>query len=53
MWYKQVSVYIHNCACALAETLLTAIIQLMPSKRYILAHNGHLRMRISHKLVSS
>ena len=30
MWYMQISVYIHNCACALAETLilrLRALIQ--------------------------
>ena len=36
MWYMQVSVYIYNCACALAETLilrLRAIIQLMCSIR--------------------
>ena len=50
MWYMQVSVFIHNCACALAGTLIlrfTAIIQLLCSIRYILAHNGqHLRMRI-------
>ena len=43
MWYMQMSVYIHNCACAQAETLILrfrAIIQLMCSIRYILAHNG-------------
>ena len=43
MWYMQVRVYIHNCACALAETLILrfrAIIQLMCSIRYVLAHNG-------------
>ena len=42
MWYKQVSAYIHNCACTLAETLILgfrAIIQLMCSIWYILAHN--------------
>ena len=42
MWYMQVSGYIHNCACALAETQtlrLRAIAQLMCSIRYMLAHN--------------
>ena len=51
MWYMQMSAYIHNCACAQAETLILrfrAIIQLLCSIRYILAHNTlHLRMRIA------
>ena len=50
MWYMQMGVYIHNCACALAEKLFLsfrAIIKLMSSIWYILAHNGQqLRMRI-------
>ena len=51
MWYMQMSVYILNCACAIAETLILwfrAIIQLMSSIRYILAPYGSLlRMRIA------
>ena len=52
MWYIQVSVYIHNCACALAETVILrfrAIMQLVCSIRYILARNReHLSMCICH-----
>ena len=41
----QMSVYIHNCACAQAETLILsfrAIIQLMCSIQYIVAHNDNM-----------
>ena len=39
----KVSVYIYNCACALAKSLIVEfIIQLMCSIRYILAHNGNI-----------